>query len=120
MAEDEAVRVPDGPRRKGTTGLKPWLVITTSGQSYIEEVGKHSITRRTGLPAQDLLVLDLILSYPSMTLGRERVIVIHPEHINAVIVAVEVLVLNSNDHLVAPSVQDLRNRVLDLNGMPIR
>ncbi|XP_020524483.1 magnesium transporter MRS2-F isoform X1 [Amborella trichopoda] len=120
MAEDEAVRVPGGPRRKGATGLKPWLVITASGQSHLEEVGKHSIMRRTGLPARDLRVLDPALSYPSTILGRERAIVINLEHIRAVITAAEVLVLNSKDPLVAPFVHDLLNRVSESNGTPRR
>ncbi|KAL4183547.1 hypothetical protein AMTRI_Chr11g98810 [Amborella trichopoda] len=120
MAEDEAVRVPGGPRRKGATGLKPWLVITASGQSHLEEVGKHSIMRRTGLPARDLRVLDPALSYPSTILGREGAIVINLEHIRAVITAAEVLVLNSKDPLVAPFVHDLLNRVSESNGTPRR
>ncbi|ERN08630.1 magnesium transporter MRS2-F isoform X1 [Amborella trichopoda] len=116
MAEDEAVRVPGGPRRKGASGPKPWMVITVSGRSYLEEAGKHSIMRRTGLPARDLRVLDPALSYPSAILGRERAIMINLEHIKAIITAVEVLVLNSNDPLVATFVQDLQNRIPDSSG----
>ncbi|XP_020524419.1 magnesium transporter MRS2-F isoform X3 [Amborella trichopoda] len=89
VAEDEAVRVPAGPRRKGATVLEPWLVITVSGRSYLEEAGKHSIKRRTGLHARDLRVLDPVLSYPARILGRERAIVINLEHIKAIITAVE-------------------------------
>ncbi|XP_020701588.1 magnesium transporter MRS2-F-like isoform X1 [Dendrobium catenatum] len=98
-------------RRKATGNIRAWLVVSDSGRSYLEEVGKHSIMKRTGLPARDLRVLDPQLSYPSTILGRERAIVINLEHIKAVITATEVLVPNSRDPLVAPFVQDLQARV---------
>ncbi|RRT66812.1 hypothetical protein B296_00033877 [Ensete ventricosum] len=104
-------------RRKGTVN-RAWLVVSDSGRSSHEEVGKHSIMRRTGLPARDLRVLDPLLSYPSTILGRERAIVINLEHIKAVITATEVLIPNSNDPLVAPFVQDLRSRVSSSCGAP--
>ncbi|ONK77504.1 uncharacterized protein A4U43_C02F7260 [Asparagus officinalis] len=88
-----------GGRRKGTA------------IRALEEVGKHSIMRRTGLPARDLRVLDPMLSYPSTILGRERAIVINLEHIKAVITATEVLVPNSTSPLVGPFVQELQARV---------
>ncbi|XP_020585254.1 magnesium transporter MRS2-F-like [Phalaenopsis equestris] len=100
-----------GGRRKATGNMRAWLVVSDSGRSYLEEAGKHSIMRRTGLPARDLRVLDPQLSYPSTILGRERAIVINLEHIKAVITATEVLVPNSRDPLVAPFVQDLQARV---------
>ncbi|XP_054804495.1 magnesium transporter MRS2-F-like isoform X2 [Prosopis cineraria] len=75
-------------RRKGI-GVKVWLVVSETGQSHLEEVEKHSIMRRTGLPARDLRALDPMLSYPSSILGRERAIVINLEHIKAVITAKE-------------------------------
>ncbi|PKA58353.1 Magnesium transporter MRS2-F [Apostasia shenzhenica] len=105
-----------GGRRKATPGIRAWLVISDSGRSYLEETGKHSIMRRTGLPARDLRVLDPLLSYPSTILGRERAIVINLEHIKAVITATEVLVPNSKDPLVAPFVQDLQARVSSSYG----
>ncbi|URE03675.1 Magnesium transporter [Musa troglodytarum] len=104
-------------RRKGTVN-REWLVVSDSGRSYHEEVGKHSIMRRTGLPARDLRVLDPLLSYPSTILGRERAIVINLEHIKAIITATEVLVPNSKDPLVAPFVQDLQSRVASSFGAP--
>ncbi|CAL9070064.1 unnamed protein product [Musa banksii] len=104
-------------RRKGTVN-RAWLVVSDSGRSYHEEVGKHSIMRRTGLPARDLRVLDPLLSYPSTILGRERAIVINLEHIKAVITATEVLIPNSSDPLVAPFVQDLQSRVSSSYGAP--
>ncbi|XP_043720392.1 magnesium transporter MRS2-F-like [Telopea speciosissima] len=102
--------VPPQTRRKGI-GIRTWLVVSESGQSHLEDIEKHSIMRRTGLPARDLRVLDPILSYPSSIFGRERAIVINLEHIKAIITATEVFVLNSKDPAVAPFVQDLQNRV---------
>ncbi|XP_034907428.2 magnesium transporter MRS2-F [Populus alba] len=61
--------------KKGMPVVKAWLVISESGQSSIEEIGKHSMMKRTGLPARDLRALDPVLSYPSSILGRERAIV---------------------------------------------
>ncbi|XP_073106904.1 magnesium transporter MRS2-F-like isoform X2 [Elaeis guineensis] len=104
-------------RRKGTTS-RPWLVVSDSGRSCLEEVGKHSIMRRTGLPARDLRILDPLLSYPSTILGRERAIVVNLEHIKAIITATEVLIPNSRDPMVAPFVHDLQSRVSSPSGAP--
>ncbi|KAL9459943.1 hypothetical protein AB3S75_003195 [Citrus x aurantiifolia] len=71
-------------------GLRTWLVVSESGQSRVEEVGKHVIMRRTGLPACDLRVLDPLLSYPSSILGRERTVVINLEHDKTIVTAKEV------------------------------
>ncbi|KAG1328001.1 magnesium transporter MRS2-F [Cocos nucifera] len=102
-------------RRKGTPS-RPWLVVSDSGQACFEEVGKHSIMQRTGIPAQDLRLLDPLLSYPSTILGRERAIVLNLEHIKAIITATEVLILNSKDPMVAPFVHDLQSRLSNLSG----
>ncbi|KAL8096441.1 magnesium transporter MRS2-F-like [Apium graveolens] len=97
-------------RRKGI-GTRVWLVVSESGESHVEEVGKHSIMRRTGLPARDLRVLDPMLSYPSTILGRERAIVVNLEHIKAIITAAEILMINSTNPLVVQFVVDLQERV---------
>ncbi|KAK1367101.1 Magnesium transporter [Heracleum sosnowskyi] len=97
-------------RRKGI-GTRVWLVVSDSGESHVEEVGKHSIMRRTGLPARDLRVLDPMLSYPSTILGRERAIVVNLEHIKAIITAAEILMINSTNPLVVQFVIDLQDRV---------
>lgn len=92
-------------------GMKAWLVISESGQSFVEEVGKHSIMKRTGLPARDLRALDPVLSYPSSILGRERAIVVNLEHIRAIITATEVLMINSSNPLIVQFVEDLQHRI---------
>ncbi|KAI4351002.1 hypothetical protein L6164_005396 [Bauhinia variegata] len=99
-------------RKKGTAGVRAWLVIDTTGNGQIVEAGKHAIMRRTGLPGRDLRILDPILSYPSSVLGRERAIVINLEHIKAIITAREVLLLNSRDPTVAPFVEEFQRRIL--------
>ncbi|KAM7517981.1 hypothetical protein LguiB_016943 [Lonicera macranthoides] len=108
------------PRRKvmGTAGTRAWLVVSESGQSHLEEVGKHSIMHRTGLPARDLRVLDPVLSYPSTILGRERAIVVNLEHIKAIITAKEILMVNSTNPLVVAFVGNLQKRVFGFNGPP--
>ncbi|KAK3411284.1 hypothetical protein EUGRSUZ_I00046 [Eucalyptus grandis] len=53
-------------------GTRAWLIVSESGQLHVEEIEKHSIMGWTGLPARNLLVLDLVLSYPFSILGREQ------------------------------------------------
>uniref|UniRef100_A0A7C8Z3D6 Magnesium transporter n=1 Tax=Opuntia streptacantha TaxID=393608 RepID=A0A7C8Z3D6_OPUST len=103
-----------GLRKKGT-GVRAWLVLDSTGQAQVVEAGKHSIMRRTGLPARDLRILDPLLSYPSTVLGREKAIVINLEHIKAIITAQEVLLLNSKDPSVTPFVEELQRRLLRLH-----
>ncbi|XP_052195135.1 magnesium transporter MRS2-F-like isoform X3 [Diospyros lotus] len=97
-------------RRKGI-GTRVWLVVSESGESHMEEVGKHSIMRRTGLPGRDLRVLDPMLSYPSTILGRERAIVLNLEHIKAIITAKEVLMINSTNPLLVNFIHHLQEHV---------
>ena len=100
-----------GLRKKGT-GIRPWLLVDSTGHSQVVEAGKHAIMRRTGLPARDLRILDPLLSYPSTVLGRERAIVINLDHIKALITAQEVLLLNSKDPSVTLFVEELQRWIM--------
>ena len=102
---------PAGGSRKKGKGVRTWLVLWSSGKEQATEAGKHTIMRRTGLPARDLRILDPLLSYPSTVLGRERAIVINLEHIKAIITGQEVLILNWKDPSVAPFIEELQRRI---------
>ncbi|KAF3331982.1 magnesium transporter MRS2-F-like protein [Carex littledalei] len=115
-ARAQAVPPPGGTRRKAAAATREWLVVSPSGGACLEEVGKHQVMARTGLPARDLRVLDPHLSYPSSILGRERAIVVNLERFRAVITAHEVLIPNSKDPVVAPFVRELQARVSDSSG----
>ncbi|CAN8258747.1 unnamed protein product [Cochlearia groenlandica] len=101
-----------GGGRKKNVGVRPWLELSSSGQAEMTPADKHTIMRRTGLPARDLRILDPLLSYPSTVLGRERAIVINLEHIKAIITAQEVLLLNSKDPSVSPFIDELQRRII--------
>lgn len=103
-----AARIP----KKKAVGIRSWLVLDSTGQAQVVEIGKQAIMRRTGLPGRDLRILDPLLSCPSTVLGRERAIVISVEQIKAIITAQEVLLLNSKDPSVIPLVDELQKRIL--------
>ncbi|CAK9185889.1 unnamed protein product, partial [Ilex paraguariensis] len=102
--------------RRKDVERRAWLVVQAIGKSHIEEVGKQSIMRRTGIPARDLRVLDPKLSYPSTILGRERAIVLNLENLKAIVTATEMLILNPNDPGVAPFVSDLEHKLSSSDG----
>ena len=102
--------------RRKDVERRAWLVVRAIGKSHIEEVGKQSIMRRTGIPARDLRVLDPKLSYPSTILGRERAIVLNLENLKAIVTATEMLILNPNDPGVAPFVSDLEHKLSSSDG----
>ncbi|TKY60473.1 Magnesium transporter MRS2-F [Spatholobus suberectus] len=87
------------------------MVVSETGEARPEDVGKHSLMRRTGLPARDLRILDPMLSYPSSILGRERAIVVNLEHVKGIITASEVLMINSSNPLYLRFLQDLHIRL---------
>uniref|UniRef100_A0A7I4DNV2 Magnesium transporter n=1 Tax=Physcomitrium patens TaxID=3218 RepID=A0A7I4DNV2_PHYPA len=90
---------------------KSWLYIDVNGNHQDLEVGKQAIMRRAHLPARDLRLLDPLLSYPSSILGREHAIVVNLEHIKMIITAQEVFLLDAQNPIVAPFVQNLRRRL---------
>ena len=77
-----------------------------------EEVGKHQLMRRTGLPARDLRALGPPLSHPSASiLGRDRAVVVCLDRVRAVVTTSEVLVPGPRDPAVAQLVRDLLARL---------
>ncbi|KAL6652904.1 hypothetical protein ACP70R_011829 [Stipagrostis hirtigluma subsp. patula] len=89
-----------------------WAAVSRAGAWRVEEVGKHQLMRRTGLPARDLRALDPALSCPPSIMGRERAVVVNLERVRAVIIAAEVLVPGPRDPAVAPLVRELRARLI--------
>lgn len=104
-------RIRAAPARRKGTETHVWLVVSESGNSHVEEVGKHSIMRRTGLQARDLRLLDPMLLHPSTILGRERAIVVILEHIKAIITASQIFMIDSTNPLVVQFVIDLLDRL---------
>ena len=107
-----SLNVPFPSSSKKGTGVRPWLLLDSTGQAQVVEVGKHAIMCRTCLRARDLRILGPLLSYLSTVLGRESAIVINFEHIKAIITAHEVLLLNSRDPSVTAFVEELQGRLM--------
>lgn len=106
-----------GCRRKGTVMVvKSWMVVSETGESRVEDIDKHSIMQRTGLPTRDLRALDPKLSNPSSILGREKAIVVNLEHIQAIITSNEVLMINSTNPFFLRFLQDLQARLPHSNS----
>ncbi|KAA8536543.1 hypothetical protein F0562_029021 [Nyssa sinensis] len=115
MGDSSELNLTSLVKRKGV-GTRAWLVVSELGKSRIEEVGKHSIMRRTGIPVRDLRILDPALSYPSTILGRERAIVVNLEHVKAIITATEMLILNYKDPSVATFVSNLECKLSNFDA----
>ncbi|CAK9151149.1 unnamed protein product [Ilex paraguariensis] len=103
-------------RWKSFVETRPWLVVSEAGKSYVEEVGKHAIMRRTRVSARDLRILDPKLSYTATILGRQKAIVVNLESIRAIITANETLILNPMDPSVSPFVRDLELKLSSFDG----
>ena len=104
-------------RRKGDgMVVKSWMVVSETGESRVEDIDKHSIMQRTGLPTRDLRALDPKLSNPSSILGREKAIVVNLEHIQAIITSNEVLMINSTNPFFLRFLQDLQARLPHSNN----
>ncbi|KAL5555084.1 hypothetical protein UlMin_037320 [Ulmus minor] len=110
--------VPPATNRRKGMGVKSWRLVSESGESHLEEVGKQSIMRRTGLPARDLRVMDPMLTCPSSIMGRERAIVVNLEHIKAIITAKELLMINSTNPLIVQFLHDLQQKLSSYNIDP--
>lgn len=56
-----------------------WVLFNCEGESKVLDLDKYSILRRLRIHARDLRILDPLLSYPSIILGRERAIIVNLE-----------------------------------------
>jgi hypothetical protein len=102
-------------RRHGAAAPGEWAAVSGAGAWRVEEVGKHQLMRRTGLPARDLRALDPALQFyyhPCSIVGRDRAVVVNLERARAVITATEVLVPAPRDPAVAPLFRSLRARLV--------
>ncbi|XP_058735607.1 magnesium transporter MRS2-F-like [Vicia villosa] len=111
MVKTATMAVRGGRRKAVAIEIMSWMIVSKTGESVVESIDKHSIMRRTGLPARDLRVLDPALSSPSSIVGREKSIVVNLEHIKAIIMSNEVLLINLSSPFFIRFLQDLQKRV---------
>ncbi|XP_058742632.1 magnesium transporter MRS2-F-like [Vicia villosa] len=106
-----------GRRKAIAMDLRSWMIVSETGEFVIEDLDKHSIMRRTGLPARDLRVLDPTLLYPSSIIRREKSIVVNLEHIKAIITSNQMLIINSSSPFFILFLQDLQARIPRSNNV---
>lgn len=104
-------------KKKKTAVSWSWMVIDESGQGKVLDLDKFDIMRRVPIHARDLRILDPMLSYPSIILGRERAIVLNLEHIKAIVTSNEVLLRDPLDDNVIPIVEELKRRLPSVNAI---
>ncbi|GFY98844.1 magnesium transporter 9 [Actinidia rufa] len=97
--------------KKKTAISRNWVVLDHGGQGTVLDLDKYEIMRRVSIHARDLRILDPLLSYPSIILGRERAIVLNLEHIKAIVTSEEVLLRDPLDDNVVPIVEELQRRL---------
>lgn len=105
--------------KKRGQASRSWIHIERSGKSQIVALDKAAIMRRSGLPARDLRLLDPLFVYPSTILGREKAIVASLEQIRCIIMADDVILMNSLDNSVFRYESELCHRLKmtqNLNG----
>ncbi|KAL0918842.1 hypothetical protein M5K25_010883 [Dendrobium thyrsiflorum] len=90
---------------------RSWIQIDRSGKSQTLAFDKFTLMRRCQLPARDLRLLDPLFVYPSTILGREKAIVVSLEQIRCIIMADEVLLMNSLDSSVLYYESELGQRL---------
>ncbi|KAL9809844.1 Magnesium transporter MRS2-8 [Arabidopsis thaliana] len=88
-----------------------WISIDATGKKTVLDVDKYVIMHRVQIHARDLRILDPNLFYPSAILGRERAIVLNLEHIKAIITAKEVLIQDSSDENLIPTLEEFQTRL---------
>ncbi|GMP99590.1 hypothetical protein CsSME_00047009 [Camellia sinensis var. sinensis] len=97
--------------KKKTAVSWRWMLLDHTGQGTILDLDKYEIMQRVPIHARDLRILDPLLSYPSIILGRERAIVLNLEHIKAIVTSEEVLLRDPLDDNVIPVVEELQRRL---------
>lgn len=97
--------------KKKTLVSSTWVLFNQFGERKFLDLDKYSILRRLRIHARDLRILDPLLSYPSIILGRERAIIVNLEHIKAIITGEEVLLRDPLDENVIPVVEELQRRL---------
>ncbi|KAL7198685.1 hypothetical protein ACSBR2_021065 [Camellia fascicularis] len=97
--------------KKKTAVSWRWMLLDHTGQGTILDLDKYEIMQRVPIHARDLRILDPLLSYPSIILGRERAIVLNLEHIKAIVTSEEVLLRDPLDDNVIPIVEELQRRL---------
>lgn len=90
---------------------RSWIRLDQSGQGTIMDLDKFDIMRRVPIHARDLRIIDSLLSYPSVIIGRDKAIILNLEHIKAIITAEEVLLRDPLDDNVIPIVEELNRRL---------
>ncbi|XAR58601.1 hypothetical protein NMG60_11014069 [Bertholletia excelsa] len=90
---------------------RSWMLLDPNGEGTILDLDKYEIMRRVPIHARDFRILDPLLSYPSLILGRERAIVLNLEHIKAIVTSEEVLIRDPQDYNVIPVVEELKRRL---------
>ncbi|XP_068656660.1 magnesium transporter MRS2-5 isoform X2 [Aristolochia californica] len=99
-----------GIKKRGQ-GSRSWIQIDQDGNSQIVALDKASVMKKCNLPARDLRLLDPLFVYPSTLLGREKAIVVSLEHIRCIIMADEVILMNSMDGIVLQYESELCRRL---------
>lgn len=97
--------------KKKTAVSWSWMLLDHTGQGTILDLDKYEIMQRVPIHARDVRILDPLLSYPSIILGRERAIVLNLEHIKAIVTSEEVLLRDPLDDNVIPIVEELQRRL---------
>ncbi|XP_058208848.1 magnesium transporter MRS2-2-like isoform X7 [Rhododendron vialii] len=103
--------------KKKTAVSWRWMLMDDSGEGAVLDLDKYDIMRRVPIHARDLRILDPMLSYPSIILGRERAIVLNLEHIKAIITSEEVLLRDPLDDNVIPIIEELQRRLPPVNAI---
>ncbi|XP_047336417.1 magnesium transporter MRS2-I-like [Impatiens glandulifera] len=90
---------------------RSWIKLDQSGHGTIMDLDKFDIMRRVPIHARDLRIIDSLLSYPSIIIGRDKAIILNLEHIKAIITADEVFLRDPLDDNVIPVVEELNRRL---------